>query len=221
MLMFLRRSLALVILLASVSAFAQRTGRTRSSPGTGAPEELVPWKFIEKGVAPVTSPVMLYWIPTSEKETNDSPMLTSHALFESASRCVSLVTVLPKDTEMLAKLKATPPEVIFTDAHGAITRRVANPRVAAVERALHDELNARDEAMYHTMTDARRRAPGDKPAAIALYRKVWDDRCLFPTAGTEAQHALKELGVTVVEPPSTLAPDPNLKPLLPPKTSTH
>lgn len=219
--MLLRRSFALVILLASVSAFAQRSGRTSASPGTGQPEELVPWKFIEKGVATVTSPVMLYWIPASEKETNASPMLTSHALFESTSRCVGLVIVLPKDTEMLAKLKATSPEVVFTDAQGTVTRRVANPRVAAVERALRDELSARDEAMYHAMTDARRLAPTDKPAAIALYRKVWDDRCLFPTAGTEAQHALKELGVTVVEPPSTLAPDPNLKPLLPPKTSTH
>lgn len=217
-----RRSLALLILLASASAYAQRTGRTSASPGTGQPEELVPWKFIEKGVAPITSPVMLYWIPASEKETNDdSPMVTSHTLFEAASRCVGLVIVLPKDAEMLAKLKATAPEVVFTDAHGTITRTLANPRVAGVEHALRDELHARDEAMYHAMTDARRLAATDKPAAIALYRKVWDDRCLFPTAGTEAQHALKELGVIVVEPPSTLAPDPNLKPLLPPKTSTH
>jgi len=210
-----------MILLASVSVFAQRTGRTQSSPGTGQPEELVPWKFIENGVATVTSPVMLYWIPASEKETNDSPMLTSHVLFEAASRCVGLVIVLPKDTEMLAKLKSTPPIVVFTDAHGTIRRTVANPRVAAVESALRDELHARDEAMYREMTEARRVASTDKPAAIALYRKVWDDRCLFPTAGTEAQHALKELGVIVIEPPSTLAPDPNLKPLLPPKTSTR
>jgi hypothetical protein len=39
---------------------------------------------------------------------------------------------------------------------------------------------------------------------------LWDERCLVPTAGTEAQHALKNLGVIVVEPPPHIAVDPNL-----------
>lgn len=219
--MFLRRILPLLLVLLTASAYAQQTGRTESSPGTGEKEKLVPWKFFEKGVTAPTTPVALYWLPASEKETNDSPMLTSRALFEGASRCVSTIIVLPQDAAMVAKLGATGklPMVVFTDSHGTITRSVPNVRLSAVERALHDELNARDEAMYHAMTDARRLASTDKNAAIALYRNVWDDRCLFPTVGTEAQHALKALGVTVEEPQSTLAPDPNLT-ILPAKPET-
>ncbi len=73
------------------------------------------------------------------------------------------------------------------------------------------ELGARDEGMFRDITTARKRAnAGEKDAAITLYRKIWDDRCLYPLAGQEAQGALKVLGVTVEEPPTTLLPDPNL-----------
>jgi len=72
--------------------------------------------------------------------------------------------------------------------------------------------------MYTRMTEARKRAAGgDKAGAIELYQKLWDERCFFPLAGEQAQHALKDLGVIVVEPPSTFALDPNLAP---PKTTT-
>jgi hypothetical protein len=78
---------------------------------------------------------------------------------------------------------------------------------------LSDELNARDEAMYRDMRNAGEAArAGNNAAAIDLYKKIWDDRCLFPLAGTEAQRSLKALGVTVVEPPPVNAVDPQLKP---------
>src|SRR5260221_3797879 len=52
--------------------------------------------------------------------------------------------------------------------------------------------------MFRDITTARKRAnAGEKDAAITLYRKIWDDRCLYPLAGQEAQGALKVLGMTV------------------------
>ena len=69
---------------------------------------------------------------------------------------------------------------------------------------LADELAARDETMYKQMLEAGREArSGNRTSAIALYERVWDDRCLFPLAGNEAQRALKDLGVTVKEAPAT------------------
>ena len=80
---------------------------------------------------------------------------------------------------------------------------------------VHDELAARDEAMYHAMSEGRKHAvAGEKEAAIALYRNVWNDRCFFPLAGTEARRALKGLGVEVHDVPAPIAVDPQLpKPL--------
>jgi len=217
--MSLRRSFAFLLLVATAAAHAQRSPY---APGTGDPtERAVPWKFIEQGSAAPKTPVVVYWLPATDKETNESPLLTSRVLFDGASRCVSFVIVQPKDAATIARLGAVgkQPTAVLTDGTGKVTRSVANvhgvlPPVA-VEHAVRDELNGRDEAMYRDMTEGRRLAATDKSAAIALYRKVWDDRCLYPMAGTEAQHALKGLGVTVVEPPSTLLPDPNLKPSVP------
>ena len=84
---------------------------------------------------------------------------------------------------------------------------------------LSDELSARDGAMYREMREANQQAgAGDNAAAIENYKKIWDDRCLFPLAGSEAQRALKKLGVTVTEPLPTSAVDPQLKP---PAKSDH
>lgn len=221
--MFLRRSCLLLLLLVSVSTFAQRTNRTRESPGTGDPTERdVPWKFLGKEVVATPAPVMLYWLPATAKETEASPLLTSRPLFDGSARCVSYFVVLPGDAANAAKLPAggERPLVVLTDSTGRVTRTVAAVHgaipTAAVERAVSDELNVRDEAMYRDMTEARKLAPTDKNASIALYRKIWDDRCLFPMAGTVAQQALKDLGVIVKEPASAPLPDPNLmKPGLP------
>jgi hypothetical protein len=125
---------------------------------------------------------------------------------------------------MVAKLGAAGklPAALLADAQGNVIRRVEAVRgklnLASVEKMVGDELNARGETMYARITEAKKRAAsGDKNGSIDLYKKVWDERCFFPLAGEQAQHALKDLGVIVVEPPSTFAIDPNLAP---PKTTT-
>ena len=126
--------------------------------------------------------------------------------------------MLPGSAAVIEKLGAAGkvPAALLADRDGHILRRAENVhgvlRADDVERMVSGELAARDEAMYRDMRDAgQQAAAGNKPSAIELYRKIWDDRCLFPLAGSEAQRALAKLGVTVTEPPPTSAVDPQLK----------
>jgi hypothetical protein len=201
--------------------FAQsRRGGARSGPGTGDPyERLVPWHFLEKGGAFVDAPLVLYWLPASSKETERSTLLTSQELLRDADRCLSFEIVLPEDRATIEKFGETGkvPAVVLADASGAVLRRVESVggriATASVEKMVRDEFDSRGEAMYATMIEARKRvANGDKRGAIDLYRKLWDQRCLAPAAGSEAQQSLKNLGVIVVEPPAHIALDPNLMP---------
>jgi hypothetical protein len=215
----------LVLLFVAITAFPQsRREGVRSGPGTGDPyESLVPWHFLEKGGALINAPLVLYWLPASSQEVERSSLLSSPELVRDTARCLGFEIVLSEDAATIARFGETGklPAVLLADAKGTVIRSVERSgghiESAAVDKMVRDELNARDEAMYATMTEARKRvAGGDKQGAIELYRKLWDERCLFPLAGTEAQHALKNLGVIVVEPPAQIALDPNLTVL--PKT---
>jgi hypothetical protein len=198
--------------------------RGPSSPGTGNPDQhLVPWKFVEKGAAVEKSSLSLYWLPASEKEMERSGLLTSPVFLEYGRRCVALRIVLPENTAAIELLGATGklPTALLVNDQGTVVRRVENVQGALlpayVQRMVDDELAARDEVMYHQMSEARKRAgAGDNAAAIDLYKAVWNDRCFFPLAGTEAQRALHALGVEVHEVPAPLAVDPSAdKPLMP------
>ena len=220
--------LLIVLLVLPVTAQAQRGGgrgggqqAPRSGPGTGNPEEhLPPWRFVEKEAPPLTTPLTLYWLPRSNEEMDRSPLLNSHALLDDSARCVALQAIVPNvaaNAAIAERLGATGklPAAVLVDGHGTVIRRVENAggvlKPAAVEQMVSEVLSARDEAMFHNITEAKRQADaGDKQKAIDLYRRVWDDRCLFPLAGQEAQGALKALGVVVQETPVPLAADPNL-----------
>ncbi len=220
-------TLLFLFIVLPVTAQAQRGGEgggqqtPRSGPGTGNPEEhLPPWRFVEKEAPPVTTPLTLYWLPRSNEEMDRSPLLSSHALLDDSARCVALQAIVPNvpnNAAIAEKLGVAGklPAAVLVDGHGSIIRRVENAggvlKPSAVEQMVSEELSARDEAMFHNITEAKRQADaGDKPKAIELYRRVWDERCLFPLAGQEAQSALKVLGVVVQETPVPLAADPNL-----------
>jgi hypothetical protein len=211
----------LALLVLAPQAHAQ------SRPGTGNPDEhLVPWKFVEKDVPPPKGPITLYWLPASLEETQRSRLMTSRPLGEAAMRCVDFEIVVAGNAAAVEKLGAAGrvPTAVIADARGHVIRRAENVRGVLhpddVERMLTSELAARDDAMYGEMTEASRQArAGNKSAAIELYKRIWDDRCLFPLAGREAQRALATLGVVVQEPPSVPPPDPNLQPQV--KTETR
>jgi hypothetical protein len=207
--------LSLVLLIAA-HVYAQ--GRP-GGPGTGKPDDhLVPWKFVETGAAVEKGSLTLYWIPSSQKEMEQSELLSSRLLLEDTLRCVAARIVLPENTATIELLGATGtlPTALLVDSQGTVIRHIVNARAvlppASVEQMVKAELAARDEAMYHQMSDARKRAAaGDKDGAITLYKTVWNDRCFFPMAGTEAQRALKTLGVEVHDVPAPSAVDPQLK----------
>ena len=182
------------------------------------------WRVIEKDVPPPKGPIVLYWLPASAEEMERSLLMTSSALGEAATRCVDLEIVAPGSAAAVAKLGAAGkvPAALLADRDGRIIARTDNVRgvlrADEVERMVNDALSARDQAMCREMREANQQAAaGNNNAAIDLYKKIWDDRCLFPLAGTEAQHALEKLGVVVKEPPSSPPPDPNLQ-LHPPKS---
>lgn len=212
-----RLTTVILFLLLAPQALPQSRG-VRQGPGTGDPyENLVPWRFLEKGSVFVNAPLVLYWLPASPQETETSPLLTSKELVQATDRCISFAVVLPADTAMIEKFGQTGklPVVLLADAKGNVLGRVEGSRgrltAPPVEKMVRDELNKRGDTMYARITEAKKRAAnGDKEGAIDLYRKLWDERCLFPLAGREAQQALKGLGVIVVEPPPKIMIDPNL-----------
>jgi hypothetical protein len=216
--MSLRRKLAVsVSLLVLASPLRAQSGR-RSGPGTGNPDEhLVSWKFLPRGDDLVKGPLVLYWLPASLEEVQRSPLRISQTLLEDATRCVGLEIVVPDDAVTIEKLGATGkiPMALIVDEHGSVIRKIENARgilrSASVEQMVADELSVRDEAVYQKLTEAKKSARlGDKGRAIDLYQKIWNDRCLFPLVGSEAQRALKDLGVVVRDIATPPPVDPNL-----------
>jgi hypothetical protein len=185
----------------------------RQGPGTGNPDEhLVPWKFAEGPELVHTTPITLYWLPASLQKSEQSPLMRSDALLNASTRCVGLQIILPEQTALLKKLGITDKvAAVVVDRDGKILRAAKNGR--EIESIVAAELDARDESVYRDLRQAADLATaGNNAAAIALYQKIWDDRCLFSMAGLEAQRALKRLGVIVKEEPKPLAPDPNTQP---------
>jgi hypothetical protein len=217
----LLRSVCAAMLVVLVAPLGHAQYR-RGGPGTGNPtEHRAPWHFLQGDVLLHERPITLYWIPASLQEAEQSRLQMSDVLRVAATRCVDLEIVLPEHAAKIPKLDVAGkvPAVVLVDRLGNVVRRRDNVQPEEVERTLSDELSARDEAMYREMREGNQQASaGNNAAAIENYRKIWDDRCLFPLAGSEAQRALKRLGVTVTEPPPTSAVDPQLKP---PAKSDH
>ena len=214
----LHKVILLILVIVAPAAFPQSGRGVRSGPGTNNPyESLVPWHFHAKGGALVNEPLVLYWFPATVQESENSPLLSSRELIQATDRCLNFEIVLPEDAVTIEKFGVAGklPSALLADAKGTVFRRVEGSGgrlvLPSVEKMVRDELNARGEAMYVRVTEAKKRvAAGDKDGAIDLYRKLWDERCLCPLVGAEAQHALKALGVIVVEPPPQFPIDPNL-----------
>ena len=197
------RRLSILLLFVASTLAAQSRGLYR--PGTGNPDEqLVPWKFVPAGSELVKGPFVVYWLPESMKDVEHSPLFTSAVLLEASARCVDFQIVTPDDAVNIARL-GKPPLALITNSEGKVLRQAGAAHPKAVEQLVSAELSAREDAVFRELERAK------KEKSVELYKKIWNERCLYPLIGTEAQRGLKELGVIVTEPPSTLMPDPNLK----------
>ena len=167
-----------------------------------SPSAFVPWKVAGAADPPAKASLLLYWIPVSADEFKHSSLLTSRQLTTYASQCVAMQVIRSDDAATIEKLRATGelPTAILLRVDQTELARVRNERgvlsVTAVEKMVRDALRARETEVGAQLDEAARRlVRGERDAAVALYRSVYEQRCLCPRAGREAQRALKRLGV--------------------------
>jgi hypothetical protein len=165
----------------------------------------VPWKIHRAGEGLPASPLVLYWVPASADDFRHSDLLTSRALASYAAQCVALEVVTSDDAAMLAKLAIDGPlpAAVLVDAWGVVAGRVAGTkgslRAADVEKMMRDAMRTREESLNADLDDAPKKiSAGDRDSGVAIYRRVWMQRCVFPRHGREAERAMKKLGVDVV-----------------------
>ena len=160
---------------------------------------LVPWKVLEPDEV-LSSPLVLFWIPSSPDAMRRSAMLISDDLTLFSSRCVAMRVVRFDDDTRLANLRvdADLPVAVLTDGEGNVLGSVESSHgrlsVVEVEELVRNELAAR-ESQAETLLDEARglAARGDAEGAAALYEEVSKARCLCPRQAKAAQKALRRL----------------------------
>lgn len=180
------RCVALIALVAA--ALLARTDEQR-------PRSLVPWRVLERG-EPAAGPLTLFWIPGSAAAMRRSPLLVSNELTRFSARCVAMRVIRLDDEARLAALEIGKEHsvVVLADRAGRVIGRVAREDVAEIEDLVRDELDLRTFHADNLLDQAQARAKeGDHPGAIALYREVWDARCMCPRQGKVAGKALRRL----------------------------
>jgi len=164
----------------------------------------VPWKVLNPGDHCPKAQLILYWFPASRDDMRHSELLTSRTLTLYSSQCVAMHVVRPDDFERISSLGADgkAPVVLLVDGEGREVTHVDNEagalRITTVEKMLRDEVRIREEEAEKLLDKARTKVDeGEKNAAIAMYRRVFDQRCLLPRQARAAQRALRKLGVEV------------------------
>ena len=182
------------------AAFALLCCGANALPAGDAYVALVPWRVVEPA-SKVDAPLALFWIPASVEEVRHSELLTSDDLTLFASQCVAMRVVRLNDDVRMTSLAADAklPVAVLTDGAGQIIGRAESEdgvlSVDAVEDLVRAELDRRATETESMLDRARERAAdNDVDGAAALYRSVWEKRCLCPRQGREAKKALRKLG---------------------------
>ena len=170
------------------------------------PVSFVPWKVLMPGDAPARAPLTLFWIPASSDDFKHSELLFSRSLTSFATQCVALHVIRADDAAMIDKLGVAGalPVAVLVGGDGKQLGKVINERgslrVSAVERLVRDQLRSRESDLDAQLDDGRKKAlAGDREAAVATYKLVWEQRCVAPRKGREAQRELKKLGIVAEE----------------------
>src|SRR5438094_5181978 len=166
-----------------------------SGGGSNAPVYIVPWK------APSTPPaggLVLYWFPASQKEIDNSSLKQSRILSLYASQCVAMQAAktdqLPNADKLIGESKL--PVAVLAKADGTPINKVENTsgklKVTDVEKLVDSEMKTRKSAIGGQMKDAADKVKaGDKDAAIAIYKEVAEQKCLFKKEANDASKELK------------------------------
>ncbi|HEX3130398.1 MAG TPA: tetratricopeptide repeat protein, partial [Thermoanaerobaculia bacterium] len=159
----------------------------------------VAWTVLGPGAEKPKAPLAVYWFPTSPTEARTSPLQTSRTLSLAGGRCVGMALVTPDNQVLHDAFKAPSGElVVLAAADGSELGRVAAKDgkldTGAVEKLLSAKLDEREDALKELVKSAEKKAAADKEGAIADYRQVWEQRCLFPSLGKKAAKGLTKLG---------------------------
>ena len=199
------RASAVFLTAAAILTLALVPARAAGDGGLTSNVVFVPWKILKSGEAPPAAPLILYWIPRSSDEFRHSELLTYRPLTTWPTQCVAMSVVRAEDEEMIARLHAGGklPVAVLVDEDGAVIGVVDNEHgvlsAPAVDKLLRDTVRGREEALDRDLDDAPKKlGVGDREGAVALYRHVWEQRCLFPRHAREAERALRKLGVPLV-----------------------
>lgn len=188
--------------IAAAVLFALVIGPARAAEGGGVGSNVVfvPWRVLKTGDAPPPGVLVLYWIPLSRDDFRRSELLTYKPLTAYPPQCVSMLVVQAGDADTIARLGAADKLPVAVLGEGAkVLGTVENDRGALrapdVDKLLRDTIESREEELNRDLDDAPKKlTTGDRDAAVALYRHVWEQRCLFPRHAREAERALKKLG---------------------------
>ena len=170
--------------------------------GSNAPVYVVPWK-IRKASDPAPGGLVLYWFPRSADEIKASSLRQSRVLSLYASQCVSMELAdgqTPHSNELVGS--STLPVAVLAKPDGTAVNKVENTngklKVGDVEKLVDTEMKQRESDLTAQMKEAAGKSATDKDGAIAMYRSVLDQKCMFPKKARDAQKQLKALGVTDV-----------------------
>src|SRR6185369_1200629 len=163
----------------------------------------VPWKIWEAHTAPQKG-LVLYWFPASNNEIKNSSLLGSRILTLYSSQCVSMTVADSKTPELQSIIgNSVVPVAVLVNADGSPINKVENTagklKVDQVEKLVDAEMKQRETALDSQLKQAKEKAKaGDSQGAIALFKPVAEEKCLFPKKAKDAAKELKKLGVDEV-----------------------
>src|ERR1043166_1439136 len=151
--------------------------------GSNAPVYVVPWK-IRKASDPAPGGLVLYWFPRSADEIKASSLRQSRVLSLYASQCVSMELAdgqTPHSNELVGS--STLPVAVLAKPDGTAVNKVENTngklKVADVEKLVDTEMKQRESDLTAQMKEAAGKSATDKDGAIATYRSVLGQKCMF------------------------------------------
>ncbi len=183
---------------------------------TEARSYVVPWKVIDPAIPLPATTLALYWAPAAAADVRGSDLVSSRVLTMASAQCVGMLIIHPEDPATQTKWEVAgkvPAALLVAD--GKIIARVDGTsgklKVSDVEKMVSRELDVREAALDKLLDEAKAKTAGDREGAIAIYRQVWDQRCLAPKKGRAAQKSLGRLGVEVKD-AQLRATDPLMSP---------
>lgn len=176
----------------------------------------VPWKSpATTATKPITEGLVLYWFPASKKELDSSPLRESRDLSLYAGQCVTMQLADIKTANAEALIGGSPlPIAVLATPDGTAIKKLENTggklKVADVEKLVGGEIKTRTAAVDAKLADGKAKAgAGDNAGAIAAYKEVAAQKCMFPKKAKTASAELKKLGENNI---GSISDSPNFDP---------